>query len=154
LEKFRGVFAKFQGPGIFPELLNYFSIEKSVNRVHNTGSRARLMASLNRSHRFEDLRFRLEHTNVTGSNPSHRLSDEWSSANPASWGGATVVTHHGQWRPHRSFAPGAVGHGSSGFLAQIHVVDTRILTRWSWTMSTVPRRLAAAVTPLQALGSE
>jgi hypothetical protein len=34
-----GVFAKFRGSGELPELLNYFSIEKSVNRVYGTVDR-------------------------------------------------------------------------------------------------------------------
>jgi hypothetical protein len=59
-----------------------------------------------------------------------------------------------RWRqPHRSFALSSTEHDNSGFLAQIDAVDTRILTRRSWMAGTIPRWLAAAVTPLQALGS-
>jgi hypothetical protein len=46
LEKVRGVFAKFQGPGCFLEFWIYFPIEKgveyvygSVDRVHGAGAR-------------------------------------------------------------------------------------------------------------------
>jgi hypothetical protein len=36
MKKFKGVLTKFQGPGEFLELLNYFYIENLVNRVYGT----------------------------------------------------------------------------------------------------------------------
>jgi hypothetical protein len=40
---FRGVFAKFQGPGEFLILLNYFSMEKLVNGVYSLVDRVHMI---------------------------------------------------------------------------------------------------------------
>jgi hypothetical protein len=74
---------------------------------------------------------------------------------PLQRGGAArrVVVRHRRQRPCRSSTLGATGHGGFSSLAQIDAVDTRILTRWSWTAGMITQWLTVAVIPFQALRS-
>jgi hypothetical protein len=59
--KVQGCFCKIPGADYFLDLLNYFSKEKSMEKVHGVvspvygGSRARSMGSLNPGRRLSDL---------------------------------------------------------------------------------------------------